>query len=162
MTLCDAIARGLPWRNVIPYMLAQLAGALAGVAIANVMFGLPPLFASTHVRTGGAQWFSEFIATFGLLSVIWGTARSHPRMVPFAVGAYITGAYWFASSTSFANPAVTLARSMTQTFSGIRPHDVLPFVAAQTVGALCATVLFGWLAPGRRSEADPILVPHPR
>src|SRR5260221_6222666 len=111
------------------------------------MLGEPLFFASRHARAGGAQLFSEFVATFGLLSIIWGCARLRSSAVPFAVGAYITGAYWFTSSTSFANPAVTLARSMTDTFSGIRLTDVPGFILAQLTGAVAATALFRWLIP---------------
>ena len=111
------------------------------------MFREPVFSASVHIRAGGAQVFSEFVATFGLLSVIWGCARLRSAAVPFAVGAYITGAYWFTASTSFANPAVTLARAATNTFAGIRPVDVPGFIAAQLAGAIAATVLFRWLAP---------------
>ena len=125
----------------------------AGVACAHLMFTEPIFAASRHARSGGAQAFSEFIATFGLLSVIWGCARVRPPVVPFAVGAYIIAAYWFTASTSFANPAVTLARSATDTFSGIRPSDVPGFVAAQLVGALAATALFAWLTPSVPKEA---------
>ncbi|MDP9169848.1 MAG: aquaporin family protein [Acidobacteriota bacterium] len=147
VTLADASQGGVPWREVPGYIGAQTAGAFAGVAAAHLMFGAAVFGASTHVRGGGAQAFSEFIATFGLLSVIWGCVRSRPSAVPFAVGAYITGAYWFTSSTSFANPAVTLARSVTNTFAGIRPLDVPGFIAAQLAGAATATLLFRWLVP---------------
>src|SRR5664279_2590012 len=143
VTLADASQRGLPWSEVPAYLLAQVTGAFAGVAGAHLMFGEPLFFASQHVRSGGAQLFSEFGATFGLLSVIWGCARTRSSFVPFAVGAYITAAYWFTASTSFANPAVTLARSASNTFAGIRPADVPGFIAAQLLGAAAATVLFG-------------------
>ncbi|MCU1258900.1 MAG: family channel protein, partial [Bryobacterales bacterium] len=123
VTLADAWQRGIEWRHVPGYIGAQCAGAFSGVAAAHVMFGAPIFTASRHARSGGAQIFSEFIATFGLLAVIWGCVRFRSAAVPFAVGAYIVGAYWFTSSTSFANPAVTLARSMTDTFSGIRSAD---------------------------------------
>src|SRR5438874_4264829 len=147
VTLADATQGGLPWREVPGYMLAQIAGAFAGVAAAHAMFGKAVFFASAHVRAGGAQLFSEFVATFGLLAVIWGVVRRRPGAVPFAVGAYITAAYWFTASTSFANPAVTLARSVTDTFAGIRPTDVPGFVVAQLAGAAAATLLFRWLIP---------------
>ena len=148
VTLADASQRGLPWRDVPVYILAQVLGAFAGVAAADVMFELPVFFASQKARHGGAQLFSEFVATFGLLSVIWGCVRLQQKsVVPFAVAAYITAAYWFTSSTSFANPAVTLARSASDTFAGIRPADVPGFVAAQLAGALAATLLFRWLVP---------------
>ncbi|MGA7239254.1 MAG: MIP/aquaporin family protein [Bryobacteraceae bacterium] len=147
VTLADASQGGLPWPEVPGYLAAQLIGAFAGVAAAHLMFGEAIFSASRHVRAGGAQLFSEFLATFGLLCVIWGCARLRSSAVPFAVGAYITGAYWFTSSTSFANPAVTLARSASDTFAGIRPSDVPGFIAAQLAGAVAATVLFRWLVP---------------
>jgi thioredoxin type arsenate reductase len=142
VTLVDAWQNGISWRHVPGYVAAQFAGALAGVAIAHLMFGEPLYSISTHARSGGAQAFSEFVATFGLIAVIWGVARTRPSAVPFAVGAYITAAYWFTASTSFANPAVTLARSFTNTFSGIRPVDAPAFIAAQLLGAVAATSLF--------------------
>jgi len=121
------------------------------------MFELPLFFASQHARGGLAQMFSEFVATFGLVAVIWGCVRGHPAMVPFAVGAYITAAYWFTASTSFANPAVTLARAATDTFSGIRPADVPGFLAAQLLGAAAATGLFRWLAPALPKVAPDVV-----
>ncbi|MGD1073916.1 MAG: MIP/aquaporin family protein [Bryobacteraceae bacterium] len=147
VTLADASQGGLAWREVPGYIVAQLAGAFVGVAAAHTMFVEPVFRMSRHARSGGAQLFSEFVATFGLLAVIWGCARLRPTAVPFAVGAYITGAYWFTASTSFANPAVTLARSATDTFAGIRPVDAPGFIAAQLAGAAAATLLFRWLAP---------------
>ncbi len=146
VTLADAWQGGLPWRDVPGYIVAQVLGAFLGVAMAHGMFDLPMYFASAHVRTGPSQWFSEFVATFGLLAVIWGCVRRHPSAAPFAVGAYITSAYWFTASTSFANPAVTLARAATDTFAGIRPADTPGFIVAQLVGA-AATLLFNWLLP---------------
>lgn len=147
VTLADAWLGGIPWRDTPAYIAAQIAGAFAGVAIAHLMFGLAVFSVSVHARSGAAQVFSEFIATFGLLAVIWGCARTRADAVPFAVGAYITAAYWFTASTSFANPAVTLARLATNTFAGIRPADVVGFIVAQLAGAFCATLLFRWLAP---------------
>ena len=147
VTLADALAGGIAWRETPLYILAQLTGAVAGVATAHAMFGHAICTASPHIRSGPAQLFSEFVATFGLLAVIWGCHRARPTAVPFAVGAYITAAYWFTASTSFANPAVTLARAATDTFSGIRPVDTPGFIAAQIIGALAATLLFGWLQP---------------
>jgi glycerol uptake facilitator-like aquaporin len=148
VTLADASQGGLPWREVPGYLLAQIGGAFVGVAVAHVMFEEPALFfASQHARHGTAQMVSEFVATFGLLSVIFGCARSRPALVPFAVGAYITAAYWFTSSTSFANPAVTLARAASDTFAGIRPADTPGFVVAQLAGAGASTALFRWLMP---------------
>lgn len=147
VTLADASQGGLAWREAPVYLTAQIAGAFAGVAAVHLMFGHPMFFASRHVRSGGAQLFSEFVATFGLLSVIWGCARLRPAAVPFAVGAYITAAYWFTASTSFANPAVTLARTASDTFAGIRPADAPGFIVAQFAGAAAATILFRWLVP---------------
>jgi glycerol uptake facilitator-like aquaporin len=151
VTLADAWQGGIAWRETPAYIAAQLAGAFVGVAAAHLMFGLTLLTLSTHVRSGPAQVFSEFIATFGLLSVIWGCARHRPSAVPFAVGAYITAAYWFTASTSFANPAVTLARSVSNTFAGIRPADAAGFIGAQLAGAFVATLLFRWLIPSGRT-----------
>ena len=147
VTLADASRGGLAWSEVPLYISAQIAGAFAGVAAAHVMFETPLFFASRHVRSGPAQVFSEFVATFGLLAVIWGCVRLRADAVPFAVAAYITAAYWFTASTSFANPAVTLARSATDTFAGIRPADAPAFIVAQLLGAGAATALFGWLTP---------------
>ncbi len=147
VTLADASQGGLPWRSVPAYLAAQVTGAFAGVAAAHGMFGLPLFTASTHVRAGGSQLWSEFVATFGLLAVIWGCSRTRSSIVPFAVAAYITAAYWFTASTSFANPAVTLARAATDTFAGIRPADAPGFALAQLAGAAAATALFGWLVP---------------
>ena len=149
VTLSDAWQGGVSWRFVPAYIGAQFLGALCGVALANTMFDLPPLFASTHIRSGGGLLLSEAFATFGLVATIWGCAKTRSNFTSFAVAAYITGAYWFTSSTSFANPAVTLARSATDTFAGIRPVDVAPFIGAQLIGAALATALFHWLrAPG--------------
>jgi glycerol uptake facilitator-like aquaporin len=147
VTLADAFLRGLPWPEVSVYLVAQVVGAFVGVAIAHVMFGEPVFFASHHERSGIAQLVSEFVATFGLLAVITSCSRWRPTTVPFAVGAYITAAYWFTASTSFANPAVTLARSASDTFAGIRPVDVAGFVLAELAGAAAATALFRWLVP---------------
>jgi glycerol uptake facilitator-like aquaporin len=149
VTLADAWQGDTIWRDVPPYIAAQVTGAVAGVAAAHLMFGESVLALSTHERSGSAQLLSEFLATFGLLTVIWGCARFRPASVPYAVGAYITAAYWFTSSTSFANPAVTLARAMTNTFSGIRPVDVPGFIPAQLAGAFAASFLFRWLSPSR-------------
>ena len=146
VTLTVAWQRGFAWREVPAYILAQVSGAFAGVAVAHVMFGLPLFFASHHNRSGSSQVFSEFVATFGLLAVIWGCVRFQKSAVPFAVAAYITAAYWFTASTSFANPAVTLARSASDTFAGIRPVDAPAFIVAQLAGAFVATAFFGWLA----------------
>ncbi len=150
VTLADASQGGLPWADVPAYLGAQVLGAFAGVAAAHTMFEAPLFFASRHARSGGAQMFSEFVATFGLLAVIWGCARLRASAVPFAVAAYITAAYWFTASTSFANPAVTFARAASDTFAGIRPADVPGFVLAQLLGAAAATALFRWLVPRDR------------
>ena len=131
VTLASAWRLGVPWRDVPGYVSSQIAGAFLGVSVAHLMFGEPLFAASRHVRSGPAQTFSEFIATFGLLAVIWGCVHVRSSFTPFAVGAYITGAYWFTASTSFANPAVTLARSATDTFAGIRPADAPGFIVAQ-------------------------------
>jgi glycerol uptake facilitator-like aquaporin len=147
VTLADAWRGGLAWSDVVPYVVAQITGAFAGVAAAHVMFEAPLFFASRHARSGPAQMFSEFVATFGLLAVIWGCLRVRADAIPFAVAAYITAAYWFTASTSFANPAVTLARSATDTFAGIRPADAPAFIVAQLLGAGAATALFAWLTP---------------
>jgi glycerol uptake facilitator-like aquaporin len=160
VTLADASQGGLAWGEVPGYLVAQIVGAFAGVAAAHLMFGEAIFSASHHVRAGGAQLFSEFVATFGLLGVIWGCARLRSSAVPFAVGAYITGAYWFTASTSFANPAVTLARSASDTFSGIRPSDAPGFIVAQLAGAAAATMLFRWLVPSQSKDAASVVIPH--
>ena len=162
VTLADASQGGLAWREVPVYIAAQISGAFAGVAVAHLMFGEPVFFTSRHVRAGGAQLFSEFVATFGLLSIIWGCARLRSSAVPFAVGAYITGAYWFTSSTSFANPAVTLGRAASDTFAGIRPADAPGFIVAQLAGAMAATLLFRWLAPSLPKDVSNVVVAYPR
>jgi glycerol uptake facilitator-like aquaporin len=145
VTLARAIRGGFSRRDAAAYLTAQIAGAFVGVVCAHLMFGEPVLSASTHSRSGMAQAFSEGVATFGLISVINGCGRHPPRAVAFAVGAYISAAYWFTASTSFANPAVTLARAATDTFSGIRPADVPAFLGAQVAGAAAATAFFVWL-----------------
>jgi len=161
VTLADASQGGLAWRDVPVYIAAQVTGAFAGVGLANVMFEKPVFFASGHERSGVAQLVSEFIATFGLLSVIWGCARRRAGAVPFAVGAYITAAYWFTSSTSFANPAVTLARSASDTFAGIRPSDAPAFIVIQLLGAGAATATFRWLVPSP-PEVAALVVDRPQ
>ena len=162
VTLADAWQRGIAWREVPAYIFAQLGGAFGGVAAAHLMFGLPLFFASRHARSGGPQVFSEFVATFGLLAVVWGCVRFRSSAVPFAVSAYITAAYWFTASTCFANPAVTLARSASDTFAGIRPGDAPAFVVAQLAGAFVATALFRWLLPSLPEDAQSVIVPHER
>jgi glycerol uptake facilitator-like aquaporin len=161
VTLADAVVGGIRWPEVPAYIIAQIAGAFLGVAVAHGMFGEPMFSASGHARAGGAQFLSELVATFGLLSVIWGVVRSRVTAVPFAVGAYITAAYWFTSSTSFANPAVTLARAASDTFAGIRPADAPAFIVAQLLGAAGATLLFRWLVPTLPKVASEVVVPHP-
>lgn len=140
-----ALERKLPWIELPLYLAAQLVGAFAGVAVAHVMFGNPLFFASVHARSGPAQMLGEFVATFGLVTVVWSCAKGRAAATPYAVGAYITAAYWFTSSTSFANPAVTLARAASDTFAGIRGTDVPGFVAAQLAGGLAATLVCRWL-----------------
>ena len=153
VTLADARTGGTRWQDVPAYVVSQLLGGGLGVAVADLMFGLPAFAASTHVRTGPAQWLSEFVATFGLLGTIFGVSRRAPAAVPFAVAAWIVAAYWFTASTSFANPAATLARALTDTFTGIRPTDVPGFVVAQLLGAAAATALFTWLVPAVTAPA---------
>jgi len=160
VSLADASQGGLRWREVPAYVAAQLAGAVLGVWVAHVMFEERVLMLSRHSRSGPAQMVSEFVATFGLLSVIWGCSRRRSDAVPFAVAAYIAAAYWFTASTSFANPAVTFARSLTDTFAGIRPADVPAFIVAQLAGAAAATVLFRWLVPSLPRSADHVVVPR--
>jgi glycerol uptake facilitator-like aquaporin len=160
VTLADASQGGLAWSEVPGYICAQLAGAVVGVWAAHAMFQQRLFMVSLHERSGPAQMFSEFIATFGLLAVIWGCSRRRSAAVPFAVAAYITAAYWFTASTSFANPAVTLARGLTDTFAGIRPADIPGFVLAQIVGAMTATLLFRWLVPALPQTAERVVVPR--
>jgi glycerol uptake facilitator-like aquaporin len=160
VTLADALHGGLPWRDVPAYIVAQVVGALAGVAISHAMFAQPLFFASHHARHGFPILLSEFVATFGLLAVIWGCSRARTNLTAFAVAAYIVSAYWFTASTSFANPAVTLARSLSDTFAGIAPTDVPGFILAQLLGAFGATALFGWLWTGRLAP-EAVVVPHP-
>src|SRR3989441_12961098 len=162
VTLADASQGGRPWVEVPAYIGAQVVGAFAGVAAAHTMFEAPLFFASRHVRAGGAQMFSEFVATFGLLAVIWGCAHLRAPVVPFAVAAYITAAYWFTASTSFANPAVTLARAASDTFAGIRPADVPGFILAQLLGAAAATALFRWLVPSLPDLAPDVVLSERR
>ena len=147
VTLVEALEQGIGWTDATGYIAVQCLGGIAGAVVAHLMFGLRWFSFSTHSRHGWPLVLSEFVATFGLLSVIRGTSRLRPMAVPFAVGAYIMSAYWFTASTSFANPAVTIARSMSETFAGIQPKDVPLFIAAQLGGALAAAVLFRWLVP---------------
>lgn len=161
VTISDALLKGISWRDAFAYVAAQISGAIVGVGIANLMFELPVFSASVKARTGAAQWLSEFVAAFGLLAVIWGCSRlQHAVVVPFAVAAYITAAYWFTASTSFANPAVTIARSMSDSFAGIRFSDVPAFIIAQFLGAFAATYFFKWLVPLTAEDAENIIVRH--
>lgn len=146
VTLAAALSKELPWREAALYVVVQISAAFAGVAAAHAMFGEPMFFASQHERAGAAQWWSEFVATFGLVLIILQCARSRPAAIPYAVGAYIAAAYWFAASTSFANPAVTLARAASDTFAGIRPTDGPAFIAAQLAAAVVAAFFARWLA----------------
>jgi len=160
VSIADASQGGLSWRDVPAYVVTQMGGAVVGVWIAHVMFGERVFMLSVHERSGPAQLVSEFVATFGLLSVIWGCSRRRSDAVPFAVAAYITAGYWFTASTSFANPAVTVARALTDTFAGIRPVDVPGFLVAQFAGATAATLLLRWLVPALPRSADRLVVPR--
>jgi glycerol uptake facilitator-like aquaporin len=160
VSLADAMEGGLAWSETLPYLAAQIFGGVCGTLAAHAMFGLPLVSLSRHIRGGPAQFLSELIATFGLLSVIWGCSRSRSSIAPFAVGSYITAAYWFTSSTSFANPAVSIARCLSDTFAGIRPRDVPLFVVAQFAGGIAATILFRWLRPSLPSAAKDVVVPR--
>jgi glycerol uptake facilitator-like aquaporin len=160
VSLMDALEGGLRWKEVPHYIVAQLVGGVLGAVAAHLMFGLPAISFSGHARAGSAQFFSECVATFGLLCVIWGASRLQSNAVAFAVGAYITSAYWFTASTSFANPAVTIARCLSDTFAGIRPVDVTWFVLAQFIGGFAATLLFRWLVPVLPAQAENVLVVH--
>lgn len=160
VSVADALEGGLPWSETLAYIFAQVIGGIGGTILAHSMFSVPVVSLSRHVRSGPAQFVSEFTATFGLLCVIWGCPRSRSSAVPFAVGTYITAAYWFTASTSFANPAVTIARALSDTFAGIRPIDVPLFVTAQFVGGISATLLFRWLVPNLSTTAKDVLVPH--
>jgi glycerol uptake facilitator-like aquaporin len=162
VSFADALRGGLPWREVPAYWCGQIVGAVIGVAAANTMFGLSVFSVSHRVRSGPSVWLAEYVATFGLLLVIWGCVRARSPMVAVAVAAYIAAAYWFTSSTSFANPAVTLARTLSDSFAGIRPQDTLAFVTAQFLSAISATLVFGWIAPIESTTGDPVLVPHER
>jgi glycerol uptake facilitator-like aquaporin len=160
VTIADASQGGVTWQVVPGYVTAQLLGAVLGVFAAHAMFGEPILMLSTHQRSGMSQVFSEFVATFGLVSVIWGCSRQRASSVPLAVAAYIVAAYWFTASTSFANPAVTIARAFTNTFAGIRLADVPGFLAGEFAGAAAATLLFRWLVPRLPDVADEVVVPR--
>ena len=150
VTLSTAWRGRLPWSEVPGYMCAQTFGAILGVWAAHAMFQERILMVFLRARSGNAQLFSEFVATFGLLVVVWGCSSRRADATPVAVAAYIAAAYWFTASTSFANPAVTVARAFTDTFAGIRPADAPGFIVCQFAGAAAATALFGWLVPSRR------------
>jgi glycerol uptake facilitator-like aquaporin len=152
VSMAEAFLRGVTWKEACFYVVAQVSGGILGAACANVMFALPLFSLSRHARTGVPLLFSEFVATFGLILIIRGCSRFEPHWLPIAVACYIAAAYWFTASTSFANPAVTIARSLSDTFAGIRPADVLPFIAAQACGGFSAVLLFEWLSP-QRSDA---------
>ena len=154
ITLIEAALRRLPRAHVPAYLLAQLAGAIAGVVLAHAMFGLELVQRSQHARSSHGELIGELVATFGLWLVIATASRARPSATPAAVALYIMAAYWFTSSTSFANPAVTVARSLTDTFAGIRPADVLPFIAAQLVGGALAALTTTWLVPARRAPSE--------
>jgi glycerol uptake facilitator-like aquaporin len=154
VSMAEAFLGGIARGEACFYVLAQVGGGMLGAACANIMFALPLFSLSHHMRTGTPQWFSEFVATFGLILIIQGCSRLEPRWLPVAVACYIAAAYWFTASTSFANPAVTIAHSVSDTFAGIRPADVLPFVAAQVCGGFSAILLFEWLS-ARSSTTRP-------
>ena len=161
VTFSDWWLGGIRAADALAYVGAQFAGAVTGVMAANAMYGLPLIDVSHKVRNHHALWTSEAIATFGLMLVILGCVRAgRPSVTPFAVGAYIAAAYFFTSSTSFANPAVTVARMFSDTFAGIRPRDVVGFVPAQIVGAVAGTALLRWIYPNLPSEASSVVVPH--
>ncbi|MGC1626037.1 MAG: MIP/aquaporin family protein [Candidatus Acidiferrales bacterium] len=160
VTIADAMEGGITWKETPHYVLAQVYGGICGTIAAHLMFGLHVVSLSRHERSGPAQLFSEFVATFGLLAVIWGCARHRSNAVAFAVGAYITAAYWFTASTSFANPAVTIARALSDTFAGIRPADTPGFIVAQFAGGIAATLVFRWLVPSLRLKAKDVTLPR--
>ena len=154
VTLAFALRGETAWRDAAIYIAAQISGAIIGVWIAHLMFELPLLQLSLTQRSGAGQWLAEAVATFGLLLTILGVASRTPAAVPYAVGLYITSAYWFTASTSFANPAVTIARSLSDTFAGIAPQDAPAFIAAQIAGALLAVPLAAWLWGGAPAKRD--------
>ena len=155
VTLSFTIQNALPRREAVLYMLVQVVGGLAGVLAAHLMFEETLLQVSTKARIGPAQWFAEFVATFGLVATILGCLRFRPSAVPYAVGLFISAGYWFTASTSFANPAVTLARAWSDTFSGIRPADAPAFIAAQFLGAIVVTLVFRWLLGAAEDTSKP-------
>jgi glycerol uptake facilitator-like aquaporin len=145
VTLAFALRREISWGQGGVYVLVQIGAAIAGAVVAHLMFDQSLIQSSTHVRTGPGQWTGEIVATFGLVATILGCIKAAPQAVPYAVGLFITAGYWFTSSTSFANPAVTIARTFTNTFSGIHPDNAALFIAAQLAGAVAATFIMGWL-----------------
>jgi len=162
VSLADRYFGGISTGDAVAYMAAQVAGALGGSLLANAMFALPTFEASTKTRSSGPLWLAEVVATFGLLVVIFGVVRSgRASVAPFAVGAYIGGAYFFTSSTSFANPAVTIGRTVTDTFAGIRPSSAPAFIAAQIVGAALAVAAVRTLYPHMADSAADVVLPHP-
>jgi glycerol uptake facilitator-like aquaporin len=161
VSLVFRLNRSLPARDLVAYLVAQFAGGIAGTMAAHLMFALPMLEVATKLRAGPAQWFSEVVATFGLVAVILAGLRFERRAVPWLVGLYITAAYWFTASTSFANPAVAVARSLTNTFSGIRPVDLPGFIAAELAGALIALALMGWLLKPETVQQHQLLKAEP-
>jgi glycerol uptake facilitator-like aquaporin len=156
VSLVFALKRDMSWRDAALYALVQVAGGVLGAIVAHLMFSLPLIAFSEKARTGGAQWFAEWVATFGLVATILAGIRFERSAVPWLVGLYITAAYWFTSSTSFANPAVVIARALTNTFSGIRPIDAPGFIAAQLLGAVCALALMNWLLREDADASDPL------
>ena len=152
VTLAESRSGGLAWKDVPIYLIAQVVGGIFGVGLANYMFELPVFFASTKIRQGNSQLISEFIATFGLMAVIQAGTKFKPKQVAGLVACYITAAYWFTSSTSFANPAVTIARGFSDTFAGISPINVLPFIIAQFAGATASVLIFRWLLKEKDNE----------
>ena len=157
VTLVFALRRELAMREAACFVVAQILGGIAGTLLAHAMFDLPVVQLSSHIRSGGAQWLAEMVATFGLVATILAGVRFDQRAVPWLVGLYITAAYWFTASTSFANPAVAIARSLTDTFSGIRPIDLGGFILAQIAGAIIALVAMSWLLslPARGAASSP-------
>lgn len=150
VSLAMCLTGRLPWPKLLPYTMCHIAGAILGVWLAHAMFDLSVLQVSTKLRWSGGQWIAEAVATFGLLLTIFGGLRHNAAAIPMLVGLYITAAYWFTASTSFANPAVTIARSLSNTFAGIAPNSVAPFIAAQIIGALIAVAAAGFLFNARR------------
>jgi len=162
ITLADRVFGGMTTRQVLAYLPAQLAGGVVGAVAANLMFGLPAVSISTHQRSSGGLWLSEVLATFGLVVLVFALVRAgRAAMAPFAVGAYITAAYWWSSSTSFANPMIDVARMLSNTFAGIAPSSVPMFVLAQLAGAAAAVAVVALLHPGVAAHAEDAVVPHP-